>query len=165
MAGTARGTPSAVWRQGAGSDRRRHRRFLPRECDLTLMKEATGILKVLGMGGKDNLAHAVVDLSEGGARFITKVKLSIGTRVGVTINVRLFNDTIKANGTVCWSGVHASKSGQYYCAVIFEKLDAVQARKIHSIREYLNSPEYKQKQETRKRIHPASDTSSLEYDI
>jgi len=129
------------------------------------MKEATGFLKVLGMGKKDNLAQAVVDLSEGGARFITKSKLSIGTRVSVTIAVRLFNDQIDTLGTVCWAGEHNTRAAHYFIAVNFDKLDAVRSRKISSIRDYLASPEYKQKQETRKRINPGHDTSALEYDV
>ena len=165
MGDTAR--PSgAMWKQSGGAERRRHRRFLPRECDLSLMREAVGILKVFGMGaGKDNLAAAVVDLSEGGARFITKSKLTIGTRVSVTIGVRLFNDTIKTTGTVCWASEHTNRAAQYYAAVNFDKLDAVQARKIAGIRDYLNSPEFRQKLETRKRINPGGDTSALECDV
>ncbi len=150
--------------RGGGAERRRHKRFLPRECDMSLIKEASGLFKVFGAGSKDNLAQAVVDLSEGGARFVTRTKLSIGTKVNVTINVRLFNDTIKTVGCVCWSADHNQKNGHYYVAINFEKLDPLQARKISSIRDYLQSPEFRQKEETRRRTRPAADTSSLEYD-
>lgn len=156
-------SPGGVSRKGP--ERRRHKRFLPRECDLTLIKEASGIMKVLGAGGKDNLAVGVVDLSEGGARFVTRAKLAIGAKVAVTIMVRLFNDTVRARGTVCWCGQHPRHSGHFYIAVSFEQLDTTQTRKISSIREYLNSPEFKQKEEVRKRTRPVTDTSSLEYDV
>ncbi len=148
------------------AERRRHKRFLPRDCELALNKEASGIMKVLGAGSgkRENLAVAVVDLSEGGARFLTRTKFELGTRVAVTVTVKLFNDTVKAHGRICWVGDHPQRTGHFYVAVIFDKLDGGQQRKISGIREYLNSPQFKLKDETRRRTRPETDTSSLEYD-
>ncbi len=148
------------------AERRVHKRFLPRDCEMALNKEASGIMKVLGAGGgkKENLAVAVVDLSEGGARFLTRTKFDLGTRVSVTVTVKLFNDTLKAHGRICWVGGHPQRAGHFYVAVSFDKLDSGQQRKIASIREYLNSPQFKLKDDTRRRTRPETDTSSLEYD-
>lgn len=155
---TRRNTPQGI-------ERRRHRRFLPRECDLSLMRDATGLVKLFGGGKKVNIAHAVLDLSEGGARFVTRTKLTVGTKVHVTISVRLFNDSIQTQGAVCWCSEHSVKAGHFYVGVNFEKVDPVQARKIAGIREYISSPEFRLKEETRRRTRPSYDTDLLEYDI
>ncbi|MBI2931786.1 MAG: PilZ domain-containing protein [Planctomycetes bacterium] len=165
MSDTTRGSSTAIGRSSGGRERRRYRRFLPRGCDMVLVEEASGLFKVFFNGSKKNVALAVVDLSEGGARFITRAKLKMGSKVNVKINVRLFSDSIETLGTVCWVAEHAQRFGHYYVAVSFDKLDPVRVRKISSIREYLQSPEYKQKEETRKRQRPDYDTKLLEYDL
>lgn len=146
-------------------ERRRYKRFLPRECDLSLVQEQTGFLKIFLGRHKQNMARAVVDLSEGGARFVTKGRLAVGTHVRVTINVRLFNDTLNFTGTVCWVSEHQQRGKQYYTGVLFDAISPLQARKISSIRDYLLSPQYRQKEETRRRTRPSYDTSALEYDV
>ena len=124
---------------GAG-ERRLHKRFLPRACDMTLIPETLGLLRILG-SSKKNIAQAVVDLAEGGCRFVTRGEMPVGRKVNVMISVKLFNDTINTQGVVAWCSAHAQRSGCFYVGVRFDKADPVRSRKIQSIRDYLNSPE------------------------
>lgn len=145
-------------------DQRKHARFLPRGCDLSVIPEARGLLKLFGRK-KNNVAQGVVDLSEGGARFVTRTKLPVGRRVAITINVKLFKDVIETEGTIAWTMEHPYRVGSYYLGVKFTKVDAVQARKIAMIRDYLDSPEYRQKESTRLRVRPDMDPDAIQYDI
>src|SRR5436190_14332169 len=60
---------------GKPGERRRYHRFEIDECQATLYRE--GLLNVLGVG-KNNRARAALDLSEGGARFLTYERLPVG---------------------------------------------------------------------------------------
>lgn len=139
-------------------DRRRHKRFTPRVCDLTLIPNTKGFLSLFGK--KKNVALAVIDLSEGGCRFVTHSQLAVGSHVRVDIHMKLFKDTFEAEGLVAWCCAHPSRTSLFLVGVCFKKTDPAHDRKIASIRDYLSSPEFRQKESTRRRINPEQ---SLEY--
>ncbi len=131
-----------------GSERRRHGRFELDGASTQLYKE--GFLAFIGVG-KDNLARAAIDLSEGGGQFLVHQRLAPGTKVKIKIGVEKFNDTVEAAGVVRWCFQSAKKKEDFYVGVQFSNVDGAQSRKLAAMREWFTSPQYKAVRQTRLR--------------
>jgi hypothetical protein len=125
---------------GRPGERRRHSRFEIEDCHATLYRE--GLLTVLGVG-KSNRARAALDLSEGGARFLTIERLPVGCKVRIIIQVERYKDQIEAVGEVRWSYQSGKSSQDFYAGVEFLDLPAVEKRKISTMRDWFTSPQYR----------------------
>ena len=155
--------PEEGVRRTFGAERRRHRRFHPRICEFSLRVRAGGLLGSLLKRSQD-VEATVLDLSEGGARLIAHGRCTRGGRVEVLIQVKLFQDVLGLPGTVVWCADHAEKSGYMRLGVRFRDLDPVEARKIAALRDYVGSPEFRQKESVRRRLRRAGDASDLELE-
>ena len=131
-----------------GSERRIHGRFEISEAQSALYKE--GILSLFGIK-RDNKGRTALDLSEGGARFLTHDRLAVGTKLKVVIHMDKFKDTIEAAGEVKWSYQSAKDKNDYYSGIQFIDLDSAQARRIAAMRDWFSSPQYKAVRETKMR--------------
>jgi hypothetical protein len=131
-----------------GTERRRHPRFEIDECQATLYRE--GILSVFGVG-KGNNARAALDLSEGGARFLIRERIPIGTKVRMVIQMEKYKDQIEAAGEIRWCYQSAKHTEDFYAGVEFDDLDPIQKRKIVLMREWFTSPQYRAVRETKRK--------------
>jgi len=149
-----RSTESTSATGGKPSDRRRHNRFEVDECRATLYRE--GVLTVFGVG-KGNRARAALDLSEGGARFLTHERLPIGTKVRMIIQMEKYKDEIEASGEVRWCYQSAQQAEDFFAGIQFSDLEPAQARKIALMRDWFTSPQYRAVRETKKRQQRPAD--------
>ncbi len=143
--------PSSTPTPGSASkpnERRRHHRFEVDECQATLYRE--GLLSAFGVR-RDNRARAALDLSEGGARFLTHERIPIGTKVRMLIQMEKYKDTIQASGEVRWCYQSAKKPQDFYAGVQFTDLDPAQIRKITLMRDWFTSPQYRAVKETKRK--------------
>jgi Tfp pilus assembly protein PilZ len=135
----------------SANNQRRHLRF--RVDDANAHLYVKGLLTTLGVG-RANRARAAVNLSEGGALFVTSAKVPVGTRVSVRIEMEHYDDHIDTDGQVRWCFQSARNEAEYYVGVQFLKLPPLEASKIAKMREWFTSPEYRQKTQTRRRLKP-----------
>ena len=133
---------------GKPGERRRYHRFEIDECQATLYRE--GLLSVLGVG-KNNRARAALDLSEGGARFLTYERLPVGTKVKMVIEMERYKDHITASGEVRWCYQSAKNAADFYVGVEFTDLDPAEKRKIATMRDWFTSPQYRAVRDSKKR--------------
>ena len=123
-----------------GAQRRRHPRFTTAEAEATLTRK--GLLTIFGVG-RGNRARAMVDLSEGGGRFLTHERIATGTKVRVRIKVEKYKDVIEAVGKVLWCCQNPRKPTEFLAGVRFTNIDPLQIKKIASMRDWFTSSQYK----------------------
>lgn len=129
-------------------ERRRHNRFEIDGAQATLYRE--GLLTVIGVG-RSNRARAALDLSEGGVRFLTHERLSVGSKVRILIQMEKYQDAIAASGEVKWCYQSAKKSEDFYAGVQFVGIEALQARKITLMRDWFTSPQFRAVRDSKRR--------------
>lgn len=125
---------------GKPSDRRKHHRFEIDDCQATLYKE--GLLTVIGVG-KSNRARSALDLSEGGVRFLTHERLTVGAKVKIVIEMERYKDQIEASGEVRWCYQSGKSADDFYAGVEFLDLPSAEKRKIAMMRDWFTSPQYR----------------------
>jgi hypothetical protein len=130
---------------------RRHPRFRTDEASARLYVK--GFLTTLGIG-RNNETGSAVNLSEGGALLRLQTRLKSGSPVQVRIEIEKYNDVIEAEGVVRWCFQSARDQADFYAGVAFRTLPPAQAALIGKMRSWFTSPEYKQKNATRKRLAP-----------
>jgi hypothetical protein len=128
---------------------RQHPRFRVEEAKTELYLK--GFLAKLGLGRK-NEARVAVNLSEGGILVSTLGKLAPGSKVLLRIEMEKYKDVIEAEGEVRWCYVSARNASDYYTGIQFVKLAPAHLSKIHQMRAWFTSPEFKQKSATRRRL-------------
>src|SRR5436190_2034193 len=90
-------------------ERRRFIRFLPHEVTISLV-QPTGLLKVFG-GKGHNVAHSILDLSEGGMRVTLTKRVIVGRKVNIEFSVKKFQDNLSLAGDVLWLALHPVVEG------------------------------------------------------
>lgn len=136
------------------SNRRKHPRFRPPECEITISRETSGIFKFLSRVDTSNMASNLYDISEGGIRASVKERLADGSKVRVRFKVLKFNDEVNQEGIVVWTMPHAYRNDLFIIGIRFDKIDAAGKRVIAAMRSYFTSPEFRLKTETRTRVNP-----------
>lgn len=150
--------------RSAFDNRRRFRRFSPPAAVPVLMEQSTGLMKFFGPR-RPNVAESLADLSEGGALFVTTERIEVGRRVKVRIVFGTLNDSLEAEGVAVRCCRRASSARhRSLVAVRFDALEAPAARKIESIRSYLESPAYRQK-ETQRAVAMRSERGGSGSDV
>jgi hypothetical protein len=144
----ATATSSSTSAQQRDSERRKNPRFEIDDAQAALYKE--GILSVFGVG-RSNQARMALDLSEGGARFLTHERIPLGSKVKVVIQIDRYKDSIEAQAEVRWCYQSAKNPRDFYSGVRFVDLEPAQARKIALMRDWFTSPQYKAVKETKVR--------------
>ena len=147
----------------SGGERREFDRFKPWSSDLAILPLRRSLILLLSRPSPI-AAHALLDLSEGGARALVRGCLEIGKPLDVRVVVRRLHDVIEARGAVAWTSAHAQRIGCYYLGIRFTRLAPGEARKIARFRSYLESPEFRQKQATR-RVGRWADEAELQFDV
>lgn len=145
------------------ADRRQFKRFQPRICEVNVRPKVSRFLRFFRSAPSRSVL-AVLDLAEGGARVVVRGHLEAGTKVAVRLQVRVFNDSLDTEGTVLWCNAHPHRIGWYVIGLRFVPLSALEARKIASLRQYLGSPEFRQKEQTRHRLRPIYTEGAIEYE-
>lgn len=130
---------------------RRHPRFRANEAAAQLYLK--GFLTRIGIG-KKNEAKGTVNLSEGGILVVMNQKHAAQTKVQVRVEIEKFNDVIEVDGVVRWCFQSARDGADYYAGIEFLNLKPAQATLIAKMRDWFTSPEYKQKNATRRRLAP-----------
>lgn len=144
------------------ANRRKHERFQPYECDIVLDRKQGVLMKLLGRK-QANIALEILDLSESGVRIGTSQKMPLQTEVRVHCGLKALKDELTLEGQVLWCVPHAYRDNEFVVGITFTNIDSPTQRKIASIRSYLASPQFKQKQETRVRMKPKTQPR-LEFD-
>jgi hypothetical protein len=130
---------------------RRYPRFKTDEAKAELYLK--GLLTSIGIGRK-NEARAAVNLSEGGLLVRTGSQLKPGAKIQFKIEIEKYNDVIEGDGEVRWCYQSAQNSADYYAGIQFKELPPAQRALIDKMRSWYTSPEYKQKNATRRRLGP-----------
>ncbi len=128
---------------------REHARFRIEDAKTEIYLK--GFLAKMGIGRK-NEARVAVNLSEGGMLVSTHGKLAPGAKVQLRIEMEKFKDVIETEGEVRWCYVSARNASDYYAGIQFVKLAPAHLSKIHQMRAWFTSPEFKQKSATRRRL-------------
>lgn len=129
-------------------ERRKHLRFPVDECALTIQR--AGLMSSLGLK-KENLARALLDLSEGGLCARIAERLPSGTRLRVHIQLPKYSDEIEALGESRWCAQDPKHSGEFTVGVMFVKLDTTHGRKIANMKNWFTSPQFRHKHQVKER--------------
>ena len=130
---------------------RRFPRFHAHEAAAQLYLK--GFLTKIGIGRK-NEATGTVNLSEGGILVVTHRKHANDTKVQVRVEIEKYKDVIEVDGIVRWCFQSARDAAAFYTGIEFIDLPPAQAALIAKMRAWFTSPEYKQKNATRRRLAP-----------
>lgn len=131
-------------------ENRKHSRFAISDVQSSLYLYKEGIFSLFGVS-KDNQGRKVVDLSEGGVRFLTHDRIPVGTKVKVVLHMEKFQDTFEATGVVKSCYQSAKSAGDFYSGIQFTALEPAQIRRITALRDWFSSPQYLAIRETRQR--------------
>ena len=115
----------------AVEERRKHARFPLTECTLTLFPTSAK---------ENNLAHAIVDVSEGGICVRTSEPLEEGTPVRLHLVLSKFADQIQAAGTVRWCRPPLEGGGNYAVGIMFTELSPADAEKLANMKNWFTAP-------------------------
>lgn len=111
------------------TERRKHARFAVDDVVVKVMKR--GLAALLK---RQNIAHHIIDLSEGGVQVTLEVPLPVGTRVTFHMRVEKFRDELEMNGEVRWCTDRR-------CGIEFEDSGDEHRRKIANLRSYFTAPQ------------------------
>jgi hypothetical protein len=129
--------------------RRKHERFEVDGAEVSLYLHGS-ILGTLGLR-KQNKAVGLVDLSEGGAHFLTTERLPVGARVKIHIELERMQDEIDSLAEVRWSHESGKRKGEFHTGVAFQDMEPGEATRIRHMGEYFASDAYRSMREARQR--------------
>ena len=127
----------------SGAERRRFARFAP--------DKYRAVVKKKGLIGA-TISETLVDLSEGGAQFISPEPVKQGTKVKVSVHMDKFGDTVGAEGQVLWVRQQTTARGERWrCGILFTDLDEDARRKLSNNASWFTSEVYLARKRQRER--------------
>lgn len=127
----------------SGAERRKFARFAPDRYRAVVRKK--GLLSA-------TISETLVDLSEGGAQFISPQPVKQGTKVKLSIHMEKFGDTVGAEGHVLWVRHQTTARGeQWRCGILFTGLDDEDRRKLANNASWFTSEVYLARKRQRER--------------
>lgn len=126
-----------------GAERRKFARFAPDKYRATVKKKGL-------IGG--TISERLVDLSEGGAQFISLQPIKKGAFVKLSVHMEKFGDTIGAEGQVLWVRQQSTARGdQWRCGILFTDLPDDARRKLANNASWFTSEVYLARKRQRER--------------
>jgi hypothetical protein len=132
-----------------GSPVRREQRGRPRfkvEGALVALGKP-GMLTSLGLGLKK---HVLVNLSQGGALVMGRLRVEPGTKLRCRLEIPKWKDLIEGDVEVRWCAQSARNDAEFYLGVRFLALTVADAQRIEKMHELTKSVEYRAKAAARK---------------